>query len=202
MRYAGALTFIRDKVRIKDVYTCMEASRLFLEAQELNRKGFKKFLRWFLMLHYLKRMVSALTGKKARFWQLFGVHRLMDAAGFKRNDQDVDSAEDSLGRSCYWIGARLGQTHESICSDLSVDQIQPTIFEIMKYDLEKSRNMIMAHHAPEHFLNIIQEEFNKLNYELRHTSRQITDKVEKVRAQIDRYGRPQNNLAAGLRQPC
>jgi len=202
MRYVGALTFLRDKVRITDVYTCMEASRLYLEAQGSARKGLKRFLRWFLMLHYLKRMVTALTGKRAWFWEAFMVQKLMAAAGFKRNDSDVQETSDSLGRTCYWIGARQGMSQTKVCEELSIEQIQPTIFEIMKYELEKSRNMIMAQHAPEHYMKVIEQKLSNLDYELKHSTRQLTEKVEKVRAQLDRYGRPRDTLAAGMRQPC
>ncbi len=202
MRYVGALTFLRDKVRITDVYTCIEASRLYLEAQGLAKKGFKRFLRWFLMLHYLKRMVSALTGKGAWFWQTFIIQDLMAAAGFKKSDTDVNEASDSLGKTCYWISARLGITQTEVCEMLSVDQIQPTIFEIMKYELEKSRNLIMAQHAPEHYMKVIEQKLANLDYEVRHSTRQIADKVEKVRAQLDRYGRRTDTLSAGMLQPC
>lgn len=202
MRHVGALTFLRDKIHVSDVYTCIDASRLFAETQERPGKGLKRLSRFFLMLHYLKKIVSALTGKSAWVWQVRHIDSLMAGAGFSKSDAEPGDAKKSLNQVCAWIGARLGMTMERVAAEMAIDEIQPTIFEIMKYELEKGLSLVKAYHLPEKFSEEILAEMKKLNDEVKDTRAQISGQVEEVRAELDRFGRNKNTFAAGFLQPC
>lgn len=187
MQHVGWGVFVRDSVHVSDVRTCITASRLYLKS-----KG------W-LRLHYMKRIVSALTGKRAWSWQIPLVNKLMAAAGFKPGDtNDADDALVSLDRVCTWIGARLNKTREEVAALLTIDEISPTVMEIMKRDLEHALSMVKAHHLPEKFTEEIVSEMKRLTSEVKETRSEIAE----VKKDLDKYGRNKHNLSAGFLQPC
>lgn len=188
MKYIGAGVFLRDKVHVSDVYTCIEASR-----HASTVKGWLK-------LHYVKRIVSALTGRRAWFWQVGLVNRLMQAAGFNSEHSagDAEDAKAKLDKVCAWIGARLNMTMERVASELSVDEIQPTVYAIVKRDLERNLDMIKAQHLPEKFSKEILDEMRKLSQEVTATNKE----VKQIKQDLDRYGRSKRTFTAGMLQPC
>lgn len=187
MQHVGWGVFVRDTVHVSDVRTCITASRLYLKS-----KGWLK-------LHYMKRIVSALTGKRAWSWQIPLVNKLMEAAGFKPGKEtDVEDSIQSLDRVCTWIGARLNKTREEVAASLTIDEVSPTVMEIMKRDLEHALNMVKAHHVPEKFTEEIVSEMKRLTSEVKETRSEVTQ----VKKELDRYGRNKHSIAAGFLQPC
>jgi len=187
MQHVGWGVFVRDSVHVSDVRTCITASRLYLKS-----KGWLK-------LHYMKRIVSALTGKRAWSWQTPLVNKLMEAAGFKPGkDSDAEDSLASLDRVCTWIGARLNKTREEVAALLTIDEVSPTVMEIMKRDLEHALNMVKAHHLPEKFTEEIVSEMKRLTSEVKETRSEI----KKVETKLDRYGRDARSITAGFLQPC
>jgi hypothetical protein len=189
MKHVGWGVFTRDKIHISDLYTCIDASQLYISS-----KGWLK-------RHYMKRIVSALTGRRAWFWQIGLLNKLMIAAGFKENSESSpEGAKGSLDRVCAWIGARINKTPEEVAQTMSVDEIQPMVTAIMKRDLELSLNMIKAHHLPEKFSEEIIDELKKLTEEVMSANKEIQGIKKKI--EYDRYGRESKTLAMGFLQPC
>lgn len=188
MKHVGAGVFLRDKVHISDVYTCIEASRLVSESKGM------------LKLHYIKRVVSSLTGRRAWLWQIRLVNKLMAAAGFNSNasEKDAEDARTQLDRVCAWIGARLNMTMEQVSRTMSLDEVQPMVYAIVKRDLERNLDMIKAYHLPEKFSQEILEEMRKLSDEVKHTNTE----VKQIKRDLDKWGRDKGSFAMGILQPC
>lgn len=187
MKYVGRGVFLRDIVHVSDVRTCIIASRLYLQS-----KGWLKY-------HYTKRILSALTGKRAWFYQLPLVNKLMKAAGFNESkNTDASDALEQLDKVTTWIAVRLGKTREEAAERLTIEEIPKHVAEIMKVDCEKSLALVKAHHLPEKFSEEILEKMKELVEEVVEQRKQLSD----VQVQIDRFGRRMDTLTAGVLQPC
>lgn len=187
MQHVGWGVFVRDAVHVSDVRTCITASKLYAKS-----KGWLK-------LHYMKRIVGALTGRRAWSWQIPLVNKLMAAAGFKPgDDNETEDSLAALDRVCTWIGARLNKTREEVAALLTIDEVSPTVMEIMKRDLEHALSMVKAYHLPEKFTEEIVSEMKRLTSEVKETNRE----VNKVKRELNRYGKEKHTLASGFLQPC
>lgn len=187
MQHVGWGVFVRDSVHVSDVRTCINASRLCLTS-----KGWVR-------LQYMKRIISALTGRRAWSFQIPLINKLMIAAGFKQDAEgNAEDAIASLDRVCNWIGVRINKTREEVANFLTIDEVSTTVMEIMKRDLELALNMVKAHHLPEKFTEEIVSEMKRLTSEVKETKRE----VHKVKAELNRYGKEKHTLASGFLQPC